>query len=205
MLLRFAFSFLMVVVLAYIVKGSCRVSSTEKGSKFIGILEPCESEAQFERALSHLREEFADATHVTYAFRYKGEYRLDEGASDDGEPRGTAGRPILSRLQGHELVDVALFVVRYYGGVKLGTGGLVRAYGQCAALAIAEAELLEVIPKKQVEISLSYSQEPGFIYLLKKLEGSVISKEYSDKVIYKVEIPAFHYQQLITSYSVVDE
>ena len=103
-----------------------QIEITEKKSKFYGYLLECKSEEQIKTALSFLQKEHKKATHICYAYRLSSPFC--EKAVDDGEPSGTAGRPILSVLQKKEVTDVCIFIVRYFGGIKLGAGGLVRVY-----------------------------------------------------------------------------
>ena len=100
-------------------------------SRFISFLYPCSSKEEVTKILNDLHQKYADATHICYAYRFKVPFA--EKAVDDGEPSGTAGRPILNVLQKKDLFDHAIFIVRYFGGVKLGAGGLVRAYSKVAS------------------------------------------------------------------------
>lgn len=112
----------------------------EKGSRFIGHLVPYSA---FDATLAALRQEHRKASHHVTAFRHVlGDSRIEEGARDDGEPAGTSGMPMLKVLTGSHLVDVGLVVVRYFGGTKLGAGGLARAYSGAAARCIAAATLV---------------------------------------------------------------
>ena len=100
----------------------------DRGSRFIGILFPCDNHDSFEEKLINIREEYLDATHHCYASRI-GIEPFDELAGDAGEPSGTAGLPILNRLRSYEVTNSGLVVIRYYGGTKLGKPGLIQAYG----------------------------------------------------------------------------
>jgi uncharacterized YigZ family protein len=112
-----------------------------KRSKFIAHLFPYE---MFDAVMAGLREAHPKGRHFVNAHRHINVFdQVVEGCSDDGEPKGTSGKPTLAVLQGHGLVNVGIITVRYFGGIKLGTGGLVRAYGDAANLVISEAELLE--------------------------------------------------------------
>lgn len=115
---------------------SKQVEYVEKKSKFLGFLLPCETLKEIEVALIALRAQHKSATHICYAYSLKSPFL--EKAVDDGEPSGTAGRPILSVLQKRGAANVAVFVVRYFGGVKLGAGGLVRAYTKVASLLLRD-------------------------------------------------------------------
>lgn len=108
----------------------------EKKSRFIGYRLSCQNVDEIDKALKELRVEHKKATHICYAYSLKNPFL--EKAVDDGEPGGTAGRPILSVIQKKGAKDTCVFVVRYFGGVKLGAGGLVRAYTKTASLVLGE-------------------------------------------------------------------
>ena len=108
----------------------------EKKSKFYGFLLKCENESQIKEALEFLKKEHKKATHICWAGRLKTPFF--EKAVDDGEPSGTAGRPILGVMQKKEVQNAAVFIVRYFGGVKLGAGGLVRIYAKVTAQLLNE-------------------------------------------------------------------
>lgn len=103
----------------------------EKKSRFIGFLIECDNSDEIKKFCDELKQEHKKATHICYAYRFKVPFA--EKAVDDGEPSGTAGRPILNVLQKKDLYDHAIFIVRYFGGIKLGAGGLVRAYSKVAS------------------------------------------------------------------------
>lgn len=108
-----------------------KVELIEKKSRFLGYLLKCQGLSEIEEALKFLKKEHKKATHICYAYSLKNPFL--EKAVDDGEPSGTAGRPILSVLQKKGVTDACVFVVRYFGGIKLGAGGLVRMYTNVAA------------------------------------------------------------------------
>lgn len=112
------------------IKFDREVEVVEKKSKFLGFLLSCQTENEIKDALEFLKQEHKKATHICWAGRLKSPFY--EKTVDDGEPSGTAGRPILNVLQKKEMQNVAIFVVRYFGGIKLGAGGLVRAYSKVA-------------------------------------------------------------------------
>ncbi len=124
---------------------------TRKKSRFIALLYPVSSEREVTEILEKLRREYHDASHRCSA------YRLISGgiarADDAGEPAGSAGPPILQALDGAGLYDVLAVVVRYFGGVKLGIGGLIRAYGDAARAAIAVAEIVTRVPQVRIEVT----------------------------------------------------
>lgn len=127
----------------------------EKGSRFLGFLIPARSREEAEEALELLRKRYHDATHVCFAYRVRrGEIVR---SSDDGEPSGTAGVPILQELKREELWDALAAVVRYYGGVKLGTGGLARAYSETARLVLQGAHREGVVVYKRLSLRYPYA------------------------------------------------
>lgn len=125
-----------------------------KGSRFLASLAPVESEDEASAFIAQLRAAMPDATHHCWAWTLaSGRSRC----SDDGEPGGSAGRPILARIEGKELEDVVVVVSRWYGGTKLGVGGLIRAYGGCAGKALDAAEILERPRTRSLALSFDYS------------------------------------------------
>ena len=109
-----------------------------KGSKFIAVVYPLQSEMELTDRLENVRGQYPDANHHCWAFRVRENER--SRSSDDGEPGGSAGRPILAQIVGHDVYDVLVVVIRYFGGTKLGVGGLIRAYGGAAGRALDRAE-----------------------------------------------------------------
>lgn len=124
-----------------IISGSCEAEIEVKKSRFLAVLANCRSEAEAQQLIETVRKRHYDARHNCYAWRISGENRTEERQSDDGEPQGTAGKPMLELLRGSGLSDVCAVVTRYFGGTLLGTGGLVRAYSDALREALAKAEL----------------------------------------------------------------
>ena len=127
----------------------------EKGSKFLAYLYPVHSEEDVKKHLLALRAQYPDATHHCYAYCL-GAQREKWRANDDGEPAHSAGTPILNQLKSKGVSDVLAVVVRYYGGTKLGVSGLIQAYKESTALALAEAEVIEKVPQASMCISYPY-------------------------------------------------
>jgi len=164
----------------YFVKEETSHTYEEKKSKFIAHLAPYE---QFDSLMKRLREEHPKARHFVYAYRHFNEYnQIVENSSDDGEPRGTSGKPALNVLAGNELINSAVIIIRYFGGVKLGTGGLVRAYSDAVNLVINESELIKYEDKENVFLSLDYSRLSKIEYLLNTLEIEISNKEFESDV-----------------------
>jgi len=148
----------------------------EKQSKFISHLMPY---SIYDEVLASLRAEHPKARHFVTAFRYINEFdQVVEGSSDDGEPKGTSGKPTLAVLQGNELINVAVITVRYFGGTKLGTGGLVRAYSDATNLAVNAADLLPYQKEEILAVSCAYSDIGKVDYLLENLGVKVIEKTF---------------------------
>ncbi len=152
----------------------------EKKSKFMAFLVPYED---FDKLMDRLRKEHPKARHFVYAYRYLNEYdQVVENCSDDGEPKGTSGKPSLAVLAGNSMVNTAVIIVRYFGGIKLGTGGLVRAYSSAVNLVINSAELYEYKKLLETSIELDYSILSKIEYLLDSLDIKIIEKIFDTKV-----------------------
>lgn len=130
----------------------------DKGSKFLAFAMPVSSVAEIKTILEQYRKEYYDARHVCYAYML-GADRLDYRANDDGEPSGTAGKPILGQINSRGLTNVLVVVVRYFGGILLGTSGLITAYKQAAAEALNAAEAI----RKEIQLSYSLRFEYPFL------------------------------------------
>ena len=139
----------------------------EKGSKFIAIAFPVFSEEEFKNELANIKNRFHDARHHCYAYRI-GIETVIERYNDDGEPSGTAGKPILGQIHSFELVNTAIVVIRYFGGTKLGTGGLITAYKTAAADALKNAEIITKHLKDEYVLSFNYDILGEVLALLKK-------------------------------------
>jgi len=147
-----------------ILKSAASASQEIKKSNFIAVL--CEF-GEFDTTLKILRENHPKAAHIAWAYRFQNEFRqIAENQSDDGEPKGSAGAPILSALRGADLIECACLVVRYFGGIKLGVGGLVRAYSSSANLAIKSANLIEFENREMAQIWLPFAEISKFEYFL---------------------------------------
>ncbi len=156
-----------------------------KQSKFIAWLTPYEI---YQERLEHLKNEHPKARHFVTAFRYINEYeQVVEHSNDDGEPKGTSGRPSLIVLQGQELINTAVIVVRYFGGTKLGTGGLVRAYSDAVNLVINEAEFKEYKKEVFATIEIEYSDVRFVEYECVAFGVSVLEKNFENKIVYKIK------------------
>ncbi len=168
---------------------SAQVDLFEQRSRFIGLGYPCSSLAQFEQLHADVKAEYPDANHVTYAYRIKDEHQFKTRFSDAGEPSGTAGRPILNHIEGSSLINTVVFVVRYFGGIKLGTGGLVRAYGNTARMVLMSAPVGEFIEWATLNLTIPYHQERQVEFVLQKFSGRITNRVYTDQISLEVMLP----------------
>ncbi|MDF1882507.1 YigZ family protein [Sulfurimonas sp. SAG-AH-194-C21] len=156
-----------------------------KQSKFIAWLTPYDT---YKNTLEDLKKEHPKARHFVTAYRYLNEYeQIVEHSSDDGEPKGTSGRPSLMVLQGQKLINTAVIIVRYFGGTKLGTGGLVRAYSDSVNLVINEASVLEYQKDFFTTIEIEYSDIRFIEYECEAFNVSVLEKYFDTKTVYKIK------------------
>ncbi|WP_373036024.1 YigZ family protein [Sulfurimonas sp.] len=156
-----------------------------KQSKFIAYLTPYEN---FNTTLEGLKQEHPKARHFVVAYRYLNEFnQVVEHSSDDGEPKGTSGKPSLFVLQGAEMINSAVIIVRYFGGTKLGTGGLVRAYSDAVNLVIQKAELFEYKQEIEVKIYFEYSNIRLVEYECEEFSIKIMEKTFDIGTIYTLK------------------
>lgn len=165
-----------------------RIQYKEKGSSFITFLFPIKTEEEFKNRLTGLKSEFPDASHHCYAYRLDKKGNSDR-SSDDGEPSGTAGKPILNQLLSHELNYSAIVVIRYFGGTKLGTGGLIKAYKEASKAAIESAIIISETEKVNGKISFDFEISSEINKLTKQFSIEIIRKEADDKLHLFITIP----------------
>lgn len=168
------------------VNGKSFFELTEKRSKFIATIKHIESEEEAVQFINEMRSKYWDARHNVYA------YALNDGNikrfSDDGEPHGTAGKPVLDVIDGAELKNTAIVVTRYFGGILLGTGGLVRAYSACAQGAVSTADIKTMTDCREIKIICEYGKFDTLNNILKGISGGIISTEFLDDVITTIYI-----------------
>lgn len=152
-----------------------------KKSIFLATLIPVKNEEEAQEALAKMKKEKRDATHNCSAYRI-GTERIYEKSSDDGEPQGTAGHPMLHVLQMNELTNTLAIVTRWFGGIKLGAGGLTRAYTQSLADAVKEADLVRYTPHEKYTVSFPYTTAGAFENHIKGTDIIVKDRQFSDKV-----------------------
>lgn len=169
----------------------------EKKSKFIANLIYVDSIQDAENIIKDIKKKYFDARHNCIAYRIVENEKIVERSSDDGEPSGTAGAPMLTILQKNNLANVLVIVTRYFGGILLGTGGLVRAYSESTIKAIEEADKVEMILGEELEVVLDYNNFENFKYYCKNNEINIVNPQYTENIVCKIEINADKKQKLM--------
>lgn len=160
---------------------------SEKRSKFLAFAFHVTSEEEVKQYVAEFRKKYYDARHVCWAYMLGAE-RTDFRANDDGEPSCTAGKPILGQINKNELTDILIIVVRYYGGVNLGTSGLIVAYRTAAAEAIANAEIVSQFVEEEVVFDFPYIMMNDVMKIIKDMSPRIISQTYDNTCEMKLSI-----------------
>ena len=174
------------------IKETCSAEIEVKHSRFIATVAPCKTEAEATAFIAAMRKKYWDARHNVYAFFVR--ENSTKRFSDDGEPHSTAGLPVMEVINHSEITDIAVVVTRYFGGILLGTGGLVRAYSDAARLALQNAEVVTILPAKSFEIKCSYSDYDLLLKLLEEFGVKILSTDFLDNVSLKVAVKAELYE-----------
>lgn len=179
------------------VKETAQGLFTEKKSKFISYAVPVQTVDDVKSELEKYRKEYYDSRHICWAYMLGAE-RTEFRSNDDGEPSGTAGKPILGQINSNELTDILVLVVRYFGGIKLGTSGLITSYKEAAAEAISSAEIIE----KTVDMNISFKFEYPFMNdvmkIVKDLEPTILDQQYDMDCLMSLRIRKALYDQLLS-------
>ena len=156
-----------------------------KKSKFITYLVPYKD---FDNLMQRLKSQHPKARHFVYAYRYLNEFdQIVENSSDDGEPKGTSGKPSLSALAGADMINTGVIIVRYFGGIRLGTGGLVRAYSDAVNQVINESKLKDYVKLIKKSLVVQYNILSQIEYIIAKYEISIYEKKFDENVILILE------------------
>ena len=166
----------------YIPAGNNRVELKIKNSRFIGLALPCKTPEEAREILLVIRREHQGCTHVVHAY-VLGQKGSLLGQSDDGEPKGTAGKPVLEILKGRRITNILVAVVRYFGGTKLGTGGLVKAYGDTAKEVLENLPLEEEIPRVDFRLSFPYTLHNSIHRILSSYNCTLLSESFGEQVV----------------------
>jgi uncharacterized YigZ family protein len=170
---------------------------TVKNSRFIGLARCVTSKGDMEEFLRYAMEEYPRASHYCYAYSVGLGEEKTEYSTDAGEPINSAGPPILSAIRGSGLENVGCIVVRYFGGIKLGVGGLIRAYGRCARECLANAKVETRILRRTLRINVPYDKISPVINLVKRLQGEVKEITYAESAVIRIELRRRDVPQLI--------
>lgn len=161
----------------------------ELGSKFINYAYPVDSEEEVELYLNQLYEKWPDATHHCYAYAIGIDGKTFR-ANDDGEPSGSAGLPIYNQILSHEITNVLIVSVRYFGGTKLGVPGLVKAYKYAAQVVLEEAEIVEKFITQKVKMVFNYDQQGIVERNVERMNGEIKDKHFTDKCMFTITVRA---------------
>lgn len=172
----------------------------EKKSKFITNLYYIENVEDAEKIIKNIKKKYHDARHNCMAYRIMKENLVVEKSSDDGEPSGTAGAPMLNILQKNNLLNVLVIVTRYFGGILLGTGGLVRAYSNSVLKAVEESKQVKKAVGMQLEVGLNYGEFENFKYYCKTNKISIKDSKYKENIVCKIELEEDIKQKIMQDY-----
>jgi uncharacterized YigZ family protein len=168
--------------------GPASARLTRERSRFLAMVEPATADSVDARLLA-LRRQYHDATHVCYAYRCRSDSAVVARADDAGEPKGSAGLPILQQLEAADLVDIFAAVVRYFGGVKLGIGGLVRAYGDAVTAALAQAEIVERHVEVALRVAFPHEANGAVLRIVHRHGARVLDIRYDSRGEMVVALP----------------
>ena len=184
----------------FIVTTAGFAEQTLNKSRFVASAQYCDSERAVSLFLRSLAAQNPSAHHLAYAFRIKTPDGIIPRFSDAGEPSGTAGKPILQILEGRDLINICVGVIRYYGGVNLGTGGLARAYSGTGRLSLDACKTAPFVEMQIIKLNLDYKQLDGFIREPVLLNGHLITKDFGAYVVVTASVPATEVAGLMRKY-----
>jgi len=182
------------------VKTTQKIEDTIKKSRFIGIIMPCQTEKEALQHLNQLHQAHPNASHIVFAYRIKSPKGLVMRFHDAGEPSGTAGKPVFQHLEGKNLINALIVVIRYFGGIKLGAGGLTRAYGNTAKKVIEACAMTQYIDYTEIKLELDYKQMQLLKYQLGKLDGTIIEQNFAEKISLLIKIPEENLNVLVEQF-----
>lgn len=184
------------------IKNNVEAEIVEKKSKFIANLFYIENSEEAEKIIKETKKKYFDARHNCIAYRIIEDNKIVERFSDDGEPSGTAGAPMLNILQKNGYVNVLIVVTRYFGGILLGTGGLVRAYSNSLIQAIEKSKKIKKCIGEILEVKLEYNELENFKYYCKNNKINIVETQYYEKVICKIEAEYSKKQKILKDYEI---
>ncbi len=169
----------------------------EKMSKFLAFAVPVETLAEAKEVVAMYQKKYFDARHVCWAYML-GAARTDYQSNDNGEPSGTAGKPILGQINSYNLTNIVIVVVRYFGGIKLGTSGLIVAYREAAREAIIAGEIIECHEMKEIAFNFPYLSMNDVMRLVKDSGVKVVAQEFDNACYMRVSIRADHAEGIMS-------
>lgn len=170
------------------IKKSAETEITEKKSKFIGEVFYIETVQEAEEKIREINKKYHDAKHHCFAYRVMEQEQIIERCSDDGEPSGTAGAPMLQIISKNDLINVIVIVTRYFGGILLGTGGLVRAYSKATSDSLEKAEIVEIKKGERIELTILYKDLQFIKYYCEKNSIKIVNTEFSEEPKVTIEL-----------------
>ena len=169
---------------------------TIQKSRFIGYTFTGETKQDILRALQSIANEHPHASHLAFAYQLKSEHGFEPYYSDAGEPSGTAGKPLLQLIDAHQIIGGGIGVIRYYGGLNLGTGGLTRAYGGTGKLALTHSVIEPYIEYIKLKLIINYNELDNYIHVIYSMNGSVLDKVFNEKVSLLIKLPKENFDKL---------
>ena len=171
-----------------------------KKSKFITNIIKVSSKEEAEEEIKKIKKKYYDARHNCIAYRILENEKIIERFSDDGEPSGTAGQPLLNILEKNNMVNVLVIVTRYFGGILLGTGGLVRAYSESLLNILSKSDIVEIKIGIECEVEIEYSQLEKFKYYCKNNDINRKEYKYTEKIVCKIEMDENKKSKILEDY-----
>ena len=173
----------------YTIESPAQAEIKIKGSRFIGAASPVQDTTSAERFIQTISKKHYNATHNCFAFRVKDNEQITDRCSDAGEPAGTASLPMLNVLTGRNLLNIAVVVTRYFGGTKLGKGGLVRAYTECTQVVLENCRILKKQNLTSFVFTFHYDLTGNVMHLISQFSGKIIHSHYDQQTELCIEIP----------------
>lgn len=189
----------------YIINSSSSATYKEKRSEFIGYSKPIKKIQNINNFVKTLKSKHPSSRHICWAYRVYINDEIIENSSDAGEPSGSAGLPILNIIKHHNIVNCGIFVVRFFGGVKLGKQGLIKAYKTVTDLVIDESVLLKWIPKSLYQISASVKYFGKIAYIVQQNDGKIISDTTIEKLNLLIDLPIDKYNDFKTEFDEITQ
>lgn len=175
----------------------------EKGSKFLAYVFPVKCESEIKEHLDYFHKEYHNARHICYAYKLGYDENAPYRMNDDGEPSGTAGKPIYGQILSHELTDILIIVVRYFGGTKLGVSGLINAYKSAALEAIVSTDIIEEIRTTALRLSYDFTMINEAMRLVKDHKLNIIRQEYDEACHLCVAVRLSEYERVYKAFEQV--